>query len=56
MGDFGYEGCIRGMFLNYIYKLNRITKHGCFSQEEFTFVESMVKMTTFLVSSLMSFS
>jgi len=32
VGDFDYQGCPRGVFLNHIYKLNRIIGHGHSSQ------------------------
>lgn len=48
VGDFGHQGCARVVFLNRIYKLNKITRHGHSSQKEFTFVGSLNRVTTFL--------
>jgi hypothetical protein len=37
VGDYDYQGCVKGVFPNNICKLNRITRHGCSLQEKFTF-------------------
>ncbi len=48
VGDFGHRGYARGAFLNCIYKLNKIARHGRSSQKDFTYVGSLTIITTFL--------